>query len=76
MYNDALHLNYLESIFIFTHSYINFYYSGKKYALHRLLYNNFIGILSDSEYIKFKCANKGICCNINHFYKINRDDNN
>jgi hypothetical protein len=54
-------------------SYINFYYSGKKYALHRLLYNNFIGILSDSEYIKFKCANKGICCNINHFYKINKD---
>jgi hypothetical protein len=54
-------------------SYINFYYSGKKYALHRLLYNNFIGILSDSEYIKFKCVNKGICCNINHFYKINKD---
>ena len=57
-------------------SYVNFYYCGKKYALHRLLYQNFIGDLLDSEYIKFKCPNKGRCCNINHFYKINRDDNN
>jgi hypothetical protein len=56
-------------------SYVNFYYCGKKYALHRLLYQNFIGDLLDSEYIKFKCPNKGKCCNINHFYKINRDDN-
>lgn len=55
-------------------SYINFYYTGKKYALHRLLYNNFIGVLNDSEYIKFNCPNKGICCNINHFYKINKDN--
>jgi hypothetical protein len=54
-------------------SYINFYFSGKKYSLHRILYNNFIGELYDSEYIKFKCANKGICCNINHFYKNNKD---
>jgi hypothetical protein len=56
-------------------SYVNFYYRGKKYALHRLLYQNFIGELSDSEYIKFRCANKGKCCNINHFYKIHNDDN-
>jgi len=56
-------------------SYVNFYYCGKKYALHRLLYQNFIGELLDSEYIKFKCPNKGKCCNINHFYKINKDDN-
>ncbi len=55
-------------------SYINFYYNGKKYALHRLLYNNFIGELSDSEYIKFKCPNKGKCCNISHFYKINKNE--
>ena len=55
-------------------SYVNFYYCGKKYALHRLLYQNFIGELLDSEYIKFNCANKGKCCNINHFYKINKDD--
>jgi hypothetical protein len=55
--------------------YINFYFNGKKYALHRLLYINFVGELADSEYIKFKCANKGRCCNINHIYKINKTDN-
>ena len=55
-------------------SYINFYFNGKKYALHRLLYVNYIGELLDSEYIKFKCANKGKCCNINHFYKINNEE--
>ena len=54
-------------------SYINFYYAGKKYALHRLLYINFKGDLSDSEYIKFNCCNKGKCCNINHFYKVKND---
>jgi hypothetical protein len=52
-----------------TKSYINFFYRKKKYALHRLLYNNFINYIDDSEYIKFKCPNKGKCCNINHFYK-------
>ena len=57
-------------------SYINFYYNGKKYALHRLLYINFIGELNDSEYIKFRCPNKGKCCNINHFYKNNKNDEN
>ena len=56
-------------------SYVNFYYCGKKYALHRLLYQNFIGELLDSEYIKFKCPNKGKCCNISHFYKINKNEN-
>jgi hypothetical protein len=59
-------------------SYINFYYNKKKYTLQRLLYINYIGDLSNSEYIKFKCCNKGKCCNINHFYKINENnaDNN
>ena len=56
-------------------TYINFYYTGKKHSIHRLLYNNFIGELSDSEYIKFKCKNKGRCCNINHFY-VNDKNNN
>jgi len=56
-------------------SYINFYYNGKKYALHRLLYLNYIGELNDSEYIKFNCCNKGKCCNINHFSKILKSDN-
>ena len=43
-----------------TKSYINFYYNGKKFALHRLLYINYI--------------NKGKCCNINHFYKVKNDN--
>ena len=50
--------------------YINFFYNKKKHALHRLLYLNFVGHIEDSEYIKYKCNNKGKCCNINHFYKI------
>jgi hypothetical protein len=52
--------------------YVNFYFKQKKYALHRLLYVNFIGTLFDDEYIKFTCSNKGICCNINHFHKIDK----
>lgn len=56
-------------------SYINFYYNGKKFALHRLLFQNYIGELSDSEYIKFNCINKGKCCNINHFNKIIKNEN-
>ncbi len=55
-------------------SYINFYFNGRKYALHRLLFINYIGDLADSEYLKFKCVNKGKCCNINHFYKISKTD--
>ncbi len=55
-------------------SYINFYFNGRKYALHRLLFSNYIGDLTDSEYLKFKCINKGKCCNINHFYKISKTD--
>jgi hypothetical protein len=50
-------------------SYINFYFRKKKIALHRLLYINYIGELDESEYLKFYCANKGKCCNINHFGK-------
>lgn len=49
--------------------YINFYFRGKKIALHRLLYINFIGNLDDDEYIKFSCPNKGKCCNLNHLIK-------
>ncbi len=59
--------------------YVNFYFNGKKQALHRLLYSNFVGILASDEYLKYKCENKGICCNINHFEKYsddNLDDDN
>lgn len=55
--------------------YINFYFRGKKYALHRLLYNNFIGELNDDEYIKFSCINKGKCCNVHHLVKYRYVDN-
>jgi hypothetical protein len=45
--------------------YINYYFNKKKTTLHRLLYLNFVGSLEDKEYLKFKCPNKGICCNVN-----------
>ena len=50
--------------------YINFYFKGKKAALHRLLYINFVGQLLDDEYLKFSCESKGKCCNIAHFSKF------
>ena len=55
-------------------TYINFYFKKKKIALHRLLYNNYIGELSNKEYIKFNCINKGKCCNINHMSKYSYKD--
>jgi hypothetical protein len=55
-------------------TYINFFFRNKKVAIHRLFYANFVGELSDDEYIKFNCVRNGKCCNINHFYKINKDD--
>lgn len=45
--------------------YINYYFNRKKTTLHRLLFINFVGPLDDKEYLKFKCSNKGQCCNIN-----------
>ncbi len=51
-------------------TYINFYFKKKKVALHRLLYNNYIMQLSNNEYIKYTCKNKGKCCNINHMKKF------
>ena len=50
-------------------TYVNFYFNKKKIALHRLLYINYIGDVSNNEYIKFSCKNKGKCCNINHMEK-------
>lgn len=51
-------------------TYINFFYKKKKVALHRLLYINFIGPLSNNEYLKFTCESKGVCCNIHHLKKF------
>lgn len=50
--------------------YVNFYFEGKKIALHRLLYINYIGHLDDNDYLKFSCDNKGKCCNIYHLHKF------
>ena len=50
-------------------TYINFYFNGKKTALHRLLYSNYVQPLDENEYIKFTCPNKGSCCNVNHLTK-------
>lgn len=54
--------------------YINFFFSGKKHALHRLLYFNFIADISSNEYLKHNCANKGRCCSLNHIKKFNQDE--
>ncbi len=56
-------------------TYINFYFNKKKIALHRLLYINYIGEISNKEYIRFTCDNKGKCCNINHMKKYNYNRN-
>ena len=50
--------------------YINFYFKGKKIALHRLLYINFVSDLADDEYLKYSCENKGKCCNVTHLQKF------
>jgi hypothetical protein len=50
--------------------YVNFYFRKRKVALHRLLYVNFVGDLTDDEYLKFNCDNKGICCNVKHLKKF------
>ncbi len=58
--------------------YINFYFKGKKCALHRVLYINFIGKLKDNDYLEFICSdksNRGKCCNINHIIKKRNSKN-
>ena len=54
-----------------TSSFVNFFFNGKKQALHRILYYNFIGELADSEYLKYTCNNKGNCCTLLHIIKVN-----
>lgn len=57
--------------------YINFYFKGKKTALHRVLYNNFVKRIKVPGYITFNCPSKGKCCNVNHMifkkYSTNED---
>ena len=58
-------------------TYVNFYFRHKKVALHRLLYINYNNDLSDNEYLKYTCCNKGVCCNVNHLrkFKYNKKSN-
>lgn len=52
-------------------TYVNFYFKNKKkVALHRLIYVNYKDSLTDNEYLKYSCNNKGMCCNINHMIKF------
>ena len=55
-------------------SYISFFHNGKKISIHRILYKNYINNLEDNEYLKYTCKNQGICCCINHFYKVNNNN--
>ena len=50
--------------------FVNFFFNGKKQALHRILYYNFVDDICDNEYLKFSCDNKGKCCCINHIMKV------
>lgn len=50
-------------------TYVNFYFKGKKAALHRLLYMNFVEDINNDNYLRFTCKNKGKCCNVNHMEK-------
>ncbi len=38
-------------------AFVNFFFNGKKQALHRILYYNFIDDLNENEYLKFSCEN-------------------
>ena len=52
--------------------YISFFINGRKVSLNRILYKNFVDDLDEKEYLKYSCSNKGRCCTIKHFYKVNK----
>ncbi len=54
-------------------NYINFFFKGRKLALHRVLFLNYKDNLDEKSYLKYTCNNKGICCNINHIIKCNNE---
>ena len=54
-------------------SFVNFFFNGKKQALHRLLYYNFVDDLLDNEYLKFNCNKKSHCCTLSHIIKVNEN---
>jgi hypothetical protein len=49
-------------------SYCTFSFKGKKTSVLRLLYHNMISDINPNVKIKYSCENKGICCNLSHFY--------
>ena len=51
-------------------TYISFFFKGRKKALHRILYMNYVEPLADNEFLRFTCSNKGACCNISHVEKM------
>ena len=53
--------------------FVNFFFKGKKQALHRLLYYNFIDDIGENEYLKFSCENQGKCCTLKHIIKIKKN---
>jgi len=58
-------------------AFVNFFFNGKKQALHRLLYNNFVNDINENEYLKFTCDNKGKCCTVSHIILLkDKIDNN
>ena len=69
----CLWCGYVTNISNSNTKYINFFFKKKKYALHRLLYENFVGNIDKSEYLRFTCDNKGVCCNLNHIKKIGKE---
>lgn len=72
----CLWCGYITTINTSNTKYINFFFKKKKYALHRLLYENFIDEIDKSEYLRFTCENKGTCCNLNHIKKISKRSSN
>jgi hypothetical protein len=56
-------------------TYVNFYFRNRKVALHRLLYSNFVAPLDETEYLKFNCEHKGVCCNVNHYERYRYSKN-
>ncbi len=56
----ANHDNKYQSITIF--------FKSQKKVLHRLLYENFVGSLVNTDRVKFSCGNRK-CCNVKHMVK-------
>ena len=52
--------------------FIGIHFRGKKVTLNRLLYINYVGPLSDHEYLRTTCKTVG-CCTISHMQKCKYD---